>query len=608
MAWRSLASVSRAQGLVVAGAFFLLATVYTVAGLAIVESRERALAAGQSELRDIAGTTADQIGRAFDSASRFQRSLIERIQRRRPSSGAEFAQFVSDRESRLILESDSPGLPQVGGVAYIDARGKIINQTAQWPLLAEDIENDSAFVEVRSDPRIAVALSEPKYNRIRNAWFVLLIQRVPVPNGEFVGAVALSIGLEHLSRIAEQFSTKPGISVALFGSDSVRLLPLPNATGAPIAPSIAAPSANSVRLRRGADQVADAVGPPERVAITHAIPQYGLLVVTTTNVESVLSGWQSTATYVTIMAILATLLVAAGLINVMRQSGRNERHQGRDLVSAQWPKLDAILDNTPIGISVFDREQRLVACNKHYAEIYEFTPEQVVPGTTLSQIVEYHIAAGTYEGGSAEDYRQKASSDALARVASSLQVFGQNRAAIEMLGGPWSRSLRELKDGRVVVVKRGPMPGGGWVGTHEDVTQYEDLKHEHDRSIELIGNIVENVPVTLFVKEARSLRYLLINQAGEGLFGLSRDQIIGKTALEIFSKEQADEITAEERAFLASSETKHVANRPRVMFNGSKLHHVTRVKVGGQGEPRFILCIVEEVGEQQASEDLRFSA
>lgn len=44
------------------------------------------------------------------------------------------------------------------------------------------------------------------------------------------------------------------------------------------------------------------------------------------------------------------------------------------------------------------------------------------------------------------------------------------------------------------------------------------------------------------------------------------------------------------------------------MFDGEQIHCVTRVKVGGQGEPRIILGIVEEIGSQQGGDDVLLSA
>lgn len=595
---------ARIYGPVLAGAFVLLAAIYTVTGIAIFEARQRALAVSETELHNTAATAADQIDRVFDAARVFQTGLADRIRDRRPASVAEFAQIASSQESRLALEREAPGLPQVGGVGYIDAHGRTVSHSPAWPLLADDLVNDLAFVSLRSDRGTPVALSEPKYNRIRKAWFIIMARRVTAPNGEFLGAVALSIPLEHLARLAELYSPHPGISITLFGSNSARLVPPPDLPGA-AAPAVAAPT-KSGRLKRGPGQAV--TGPPGQIAITHSIPRYGLIVAITATESSLLGGWPRNATYVVIIAVLATALIGAGLVYVVINLAERHPEAERQASDAQAPKLDVILDNTPIGISVFDRDQRLVASNKRYAEIYGFTPDQAALGTPLSEIVEYHIASGTYEGDSPEDYRTQAVNAALERVASSMQIFGRSTADVEALGGPWTPSMRKLKDGRVIALRRSPMPNGGWLGTHQDVTQYEDLRHEHDRSITLIGSIVENIPLMLFVKDARSLRYLLINRVGEQLFGRSRDEIIGKTASEIFPKEQADKIMAEDREFLTSSEQKHVADRSRVMFDGAHLHRVTRVKVGGQGEARFILCVVEEIDQQQASVDVRLSA
>ena len=46
------------------------------------------------------------------------------------------------------------------------------------------------------------------------------------------------------------------------------------------------------------------------------------------------------------------------------------------------------------GLAMFDSEQRLVVCNQRYTEMYGLTPEQVKPGTTVRQILQYRLANG----------------------------------------------------------------------------------------------------------------------------------------------------------------------------------------------------------------------
>ena len=64
---------------------------------------------------------------------------------------------------------------------------------------------------------------------------------------------------------------------------------------------------------------------------------------------------------------------------------------------AQNVQLDAALNNMAQGLAMFDAEQRLVICNKRYAEMYGLSPEQVKPGTPLREILEHRIANGEFQ-------------------------------------------------------------------------------------------------------------------------------------------------------------------------------------------------------------------
>ena len=103
---------------------------------------------------------------------------------------------------------------------------------------------------------------------------------------------------------------------------------------------------------------------------------------------------------------------------------------------------------------MFDGEQRVVIANQRYAEIYGLTPDQVKPGTTLRQIVEHRIARGLYAGATPEEY-----------IKERLAKFDEASVVVH-----------HLSDGRAISVRRQPMRGGGWVSTHEDITEREKLQ------------------------------------------------------------------------------------------------------------------------------------
>ncbi len=98
---------------------------------------------------------------------------------------------------------------------------------------------------------------------------------------------------------------------------------------------------------------------------------------------------------------------------------------------------------------MYDKDQRVVICNERYATLYGLSREDVKPGTTRREIVEKRIARGLWGGASAESYLQE-------------RIETVNTA---------SYTVQEMNDGRSIATAHVPMPGGGWVCTHEDITE-----------------------------------------------------------------------------------------------------------------------------------------
>ncbi len=113
-------------------------------------------------------------------------------------------------------------------------------------------------------------------------------------------------------------------------------------------------------------------------------------------------------------------------------------------------KLDAVLGNITQGICFFDGETRLLVSNRRYAEIYDLRPEAISVGRTLAEIVDARFAAGSTPDMSRADY-----------LAWRAGVFSTTQqSTTEMF----------LRNGRVVAICIKPMPDGGWVASHEDIT------------------------------------------------------------------------------------------------------------------------------------------
>jgi diguanylate cyclase (GGDEF)-like protein/PAS domain S-box-containing protein len=113
-------------------------------------------------------------------------------------------------------------------------------------------------------------------------------------------------------------------------------------------------------------------------------------------------------------------------------------------------RFNAALENMPQGLCMFDRDKRLVVSNLQYARIYGIDPETLKMGTSLRTILEWRIAAGNSP--------------------SNPQKYIEQRLA-EVESGKAHMAINQLQNGRFIEVKHQPLPEGGWVAIHDDITE-----------------------------------------------------------------------------------------------------------------------------------------
>ncbi|MGB8645802.1 MAG: GAF domain-containing protein [Anaerolineae bacterium] len=142
-------------------------------------------------------------------------------------------------------------------------------------------------------------------------------------------------------------------------------------------------------------------------------------------------------------------------------------------------------------------------------------------------------------------------------------------------------------------------------------TELEERKRteqELRRTEQFLDSVIENLPVALFTKDARDLKYLRWNKAEEEMIGRSRDQIIGKTPYDLYPQEQADMFVAQDREVLKSKVLLDIPEEKSYsQTKGYRYMHTRIVPIlDDQGEPRYLIGISEDITEQrQAQETIR---
>jgi methyl-accepting chemotaxis protein len=155
------------------------------------------------------------------------------------------------------------------------------------------------------------------------------------------------------------------------------------------------------------------------------------------------SHWVSGVAAGAIAFLAITNLVAAFVIcRLMRQKRRT------------WTAVD----NMSQGLAMFDANGRLVLFNTRY--MYSLTLEFLKGRPLLSELLAQRLRIGKFKG----DPKERM--DALVAL---------------MRQGKVNKEVREVAEGRIYSVANWPVRGGGWVSTHEDITEQRQDGMERDR-------------------------------------------------------------------------------------------------------------------------------
>jgi diguanylate cyclase (GGDEF)-like protein len=137
--------------------------------------------------------------------------------------------------------------------------------------------------------------------------------------------------------------------------------------------------------------------------------------------------------------------------DITDEIARSESQQKRKIeLERQNIRLDAAVNNISIGLCMMDARGRLVICNEPYARIYNLPVALLRPGTQLEDILGHLFDLGMVAGGTRDEY-----------VHWRREVIARRE---------YGKSIHEL-NGRTILMQHHPMKDGGWVSTHEDITE-----------------------------------------------------------------------------------------------------------------------------------------
>jgi diguanylate cyclase (GGDEF)-like protein len=125
--------------------------------------------------------------------------------------------------------------------------------------------------------------------------------------------------------------------------------------------------------------------------------------------------------------------------------------------------FEEAFNNLALGVVIFDNKREVVFCNKRYMEIYRLAPEQVRRGTPVSDLIQHRLDQGLKVHSKPDAYIRERTGNAVVPAT----------------------SVHEFSDGRIIAYAVCPMPDGGGMATHEDITEREELSARLKKQVEL---------------------------------------------------------------------------------------------------------------------------
>ena len=267
---------------------------------------------------------------------------------------------------------------------------------------------------------------------------------------------------------------------------------------------------------------------------------------------------------VAVVLFLAAIIIWAmsALRNVQRRQRRNAAF------------VSSALNSMSQGIVMVDPRGRLAFCNDSYLEMYGLSRSDLFPRITGRQLAELRHARGTLGCAVDEFFSRKDDSDGF---------------------------ITELPDGRSIFVKHRTLRGGGMVSLHDDCSAQRDLSSQLATTKKFLESVIDNVPVCVAAKSIEDGRYILANRAFERFSRLSREQIVGKRADEIFSATTASTIEAADRSAITSPDGQ--SRNELAVERGAEKRTLASNRViarNDKDQPEFLIAVFEDITEHKS--------
>jgi diguanylate cyclase (GGDEF)-like protein len=437
-------------------------------GVTIWALREDAIADATTDVSNLSVVVGEQTNRAIQSVDLMLSEIRERLEGRGIKTPEEVSKLRDSADMYRLLTDRVAQLSQADAIGIVDHNGQLVLTSRGWPTPQADASNRDYYLRFKNDPSTGLYISDSLVSRVSQRPSLIFSKRLSGPGGEFLGVVLVTVRLEYFQQIYSSITSFREQSFMLLRGDGTILVRYPAndlKTGQRLPKdsgwykTLADGGGTYLSVGRNSD------GP--RLIAVRPLRDYPLVINAGISEDAALTNWRRRASFIavgTLLAVFCAIMLVKALSSQFRRLLESEASlaeresrlsENANALQLANTTIDAALNNMVQGLCMFDKDERLVVCNERYLQMYGLTLSTVKPGMLLVDILEQRKRQGNFDGNPAH-------------------YVAELRA--EMASGASRYTIKQLRDGRSIALLNQPMDGGGWVATHEDITERQRVE------------------------------------------------------------------------------------------------------------------------------------
>ncbi|HYE30460.1 MAG TPA: PAS domain-containing protein [Methylomirabilota bacterium] len=308
-----------------------------------------------------------------------------------------------------------------------------------------------------------------------------------------------------------------------------------------------------------------------------------------------------------------------GVVGISRDI--TQRKEAELEMERQRVEYQTIFDTVPALVIYKNSENRILRANRYTAKFWARSPDEIA-GRSVADLDARHgrgfdeadasvMASGTPMYGTVDQVEVRSGESRWLRVdrIPYRDVHGAIIGVIIFAVDVTERrlateALRKAKEElEVRVEERTAELLQANAGLQREIAERGKVEDELRRAESFLKSVLENLPTAVFIKDAKTLKFVLMNKFNQELTGRTEEQVLGKGDYDLFSPEQAAAFVATDRQVIASGALQQTEEPLDTPHHGRRILQTKKIPVfNSKGEPQYLVGISEDVTEQRLAE------